>query len=166
MLYFAHNDGEIIIMKKKIIIVVVMIAILAAAIVTVAVINNKPGRNTKLQSFGSIEEALEATDIKIEYSDRLCGIPATDFVSNSSTIEVKYGEAGFTRKTLGVADNSGQSDFSEVTEQNVGGRDVTLKGNDGKVYLAVWNDNNFAYTISVNSGIDADEMIEYIEATR
>ena len=74
------------------------------------------------------------------------------------------------RKTLGVTDNSGNNaEFDETNEQDVRGVKVTMKGKDGKVYLAVRNQNNFAYTISISDlgkGADIDEMIEYIKATR
>ena len=152
-------------MKRKIVLSIVMLAILAAAITAVVVVNNKSGANDIVESYSNIDELNEASDIKIEYSDRLCGMPATDFEANSSMVEIRYSDAGYIRKTLGVVDNSGGDEFSEVTEKNIGGRNVVFKGEDGKVFLAIWNENNFAYTISVSEGIDAEEMSEYINAT-
>lgn len=103
----------------------------------------------------------------MEYPDRLCGFPVTGFRSNSGMIEARYGSGGFIRKTLGVADNSGdKTEYHEIAEQSVNGLTVTLKGDDGLVFLAVWNDNNFAYTVSAANGVTADEMTDYIEATR
>lgn len=154
-------------MKKKNVITIIMVAVFVAAFIAVVVIKNNTPATGKTQSYSSMEEAQKEAPFNMDYSDRLCGYPATDFEANSSTIEVHYADAGFIRKTLGVIDNSGNNtEYSESSEQSINGLSVTLKGNDGLVYLAVWNDNNFAYTISVNEGISIDEMTEYIEATR
>ena len=154
-------------MKKKIIITIMMIAVFVAAFIAVVVIKNNTPATGKTQSYSSMEEAEKAAPFNMDYSDRLCGYPATDFEANSSTIEVHYADAGFIRKTLGVIDNSGNNtEYSESSEQSINGLTVNCKGNDGLVYLAVWNNNNFAYTISVNEGVSVDEMTEYIEATQ
>ena len=155
-------------MKNKIIIGVVVIVILIAAVFAVITISNKAGQNENgLQTYENMDEAAKNASFHMEYPDRLCGFPVTGFRSNSSMIEARYGDDGFIRKTLGVADNSGnKTEYHESTEQSVNGLTVTLKGNDGLVFLAVWNDNNFAYTVSVTNGVNADEMTEYIEATR
>ena len=155
-------------MKNKIIIGVVAIVILTAAVFAVITISNKAGQNENgLQTYENMDEAAKNASFPMEYPDRLCGFPVTGFRSNSSMIEAQYGDDGFIRKTLGVADNSGdQTAYRESAEQSVNGVTVTLKGNDGLVFLAVWNDNNFAYTISAANGVNADEMTEYIEATR
>ena len=139
---------------------------LAAVVITVISVKNHTA-NGRTRSYSTMQEAEKAAPFNMEYSDRLCGYTVSEFVSNSSTIEVRYGGAGVIRKTLGVADNSGKSlKYPESQEQSVDGRTVTLKGDGGLVYIAVWNDNNFAYTISVNEGIPAAEMADYIEATR
>ena len=155
-------------MKNKIIIGVVVIVILIAAVFAVITISNKAGQNENgLQTYENMDEAAKNASFHMEYPDRLCGFPVTGFRSNSSMIEARYGNDGFIRKTLGVADNSGnKTEYHESAEQSVNGLTVTLKGNDGLVFLAVWNDNNFAYTVSVANGVNADEMTEYIEATR
>lgn len=155
-------------MRKKIIISIVAVVVLITAIVAVTVIKNKtvPGGG-RAQSYESMEEATKEAVFNMDYPDRLGGYPATNYKANSSTIEVQYADAGFIRKTLGVADNSGSSSgFDEVSEQSVDGMKVTLKGKDGLIFLAVWKDNNYAYTISVNEGIDVSEMTDYIESTR
>ena len=155
-------------MKNKIIIGVIAIVILTAAVFAAITISNEAGQNENgLQTYENMDEAAKNASFNMEYPDRLCGFPVTGFRSNSSMIEVQYGNDGFIRKTLGVADNSGdQTAYRESAEQSVNGVTVTLKGNDGLVFLSVWNDNNFAYTISAANGVNADEMTEYIEATR
>ena len=146
----------------------VAIVILIAAVFVVFTINNKFEQNEGgAQTYENMDEAAKNVSFHMEYPDRLCGFPVTGFMSNSSMIEVQYGNNGLIRKTLGVADNSGnKTEYKESVEQSVNGITVTLKGNDGLYYLAVWNDNNFAYTVSAATGVTVDEMTEYIEATR
>ena len=155
-------------MKNKIIIGVVAIVILIAAVFAVITISNNSKQNEGgVQTYENMDEAAKNVSFHMEYPDRLCGFPVTGFRSNSSMIEVQYGNNGLIRKTLGVADNSGnKTEYTESVEQSVNGITVTLKGNDGLYYLAVWNDNNFAYTVSAATGVTVDEMTEYIEATR
>ena len=146
-------------MKKKILCIVLIALLIIGAGVLIAV-KNKSSKG----------EATQEAAFDIEYSDRLDGVPATDTSSNSSSIEVTYGDAGFTRKTLGVADNSDKrSDLKEKSEQAVGEYNVTFLGKNGKIYVAKWTYNSFAYTISINDsrdGVDIDEMIDYIKSTR
>ena len=69
--------------------------------------------------------------------------------------------------TKAISDGgTGSAKYAETTEQDVDGRTVTFKGNDGAVNIAVWQENGFTYSISVNGGVDVEEMIEYIKATR
>lgn len=71
-----------------------MIAVLAAAIAAVNVIKNKSVNSNKVKEYGNIEQAVQAADFDMDYTDRLAGAPATGYSSNSSTIEVSYGDAG------------------------------------------------------------------------
>ena len=155
-------------MNKKLITVIFAIILVAVLSVVIAV-NHKTSNSGAEQSYSSIEEANSAASFNLEHSDRLCGNVATGFEANSSTIEVQFGEAGYIRKTLGVTDNSGKNaDFDETSEAEIKGKKVTFKGKNGKVYLAVWTYNNFAYTVSLNengNGVSIEEMTEYIEAT-
>ena len=153
-------------MKKKIIMSVVAILILTAAIVAIIMFNNKLNGG-RIQSYNSIEEAEKEAAFSMQHPDRLCGVPATGFKANSGMIEVLYGDSNYIRKTLGVKDNSGNTaKFKEKTDLNINGMDVTLSGDGGLYSLAVWNDNNFGFTVSTNEGITADEMAEYIETTK
>ena len=154
-------------MKKKIICaVLIALLVISAAVLIIVKQRNNAGKSAD----GSPGAAAEEANFDFEYSDRLCGVPVTDETSNSSTIEISYGDAGFSRKTLGVTDNSDRrNDLTESEEQEIGGYNVTLRGKDGKYYLATWTYNSFAYTISINSseaGADINEMTDYILSTR
>ncbi|MBR3620146.1 MAG: hypothetical protein IKN56_01455, partial [Clostridia bacterium] len=84
-------------MKKKAI-CIIMAAVLVAAVAAVIVIKNKTVKNDRVREYSNIEQAVEAADFDMDYTDRLAGVPATGYSSNSSTIEITYGDAGFIRK--------------------------------------------------------------------
>lgn len=158
-------------MKKKLA-VIGFIVILAAAIAIIIAVRQKTvsGNDTKVNSYETAEEAIAAASFAMDYPDRLCAYPATDFEANSSTIEITYGTSGFVRKTLGVTDNSGSKEaYPETSQQTLNGMEITFSGKDSVIYLATWTYNNFAYTISLEEstgGVDAEEMTTYIESTR
>lgn len=59
------------------------------------------------------------------------------------------------RKANGNDDISGQYDsFDEVTEITVDNLAVTIKRNEGKIYVATWISGDFAYAISSTDGLD------------
>ena len=151
-------------MKKKII-----AAVLVALLVIAAVVLIVYGQKTS-DSGREMTQSVDSANFNMQYSDRLAGVTVTNVKSNSSTIEVTYGDAGYCRKTLGVADNSdNRSDLDEEVQQDITGYRVTLKGKGGSYYLATWSYNSFAYTISIDGqsgGVSLDEMTEYIKATR
>ena len=153
-------------MKKKLF-CIILIALLVIGAALLIIFRLKSNDNVK---DGESGRSVETANFDIQYSDRLMGVPVTDTESNSSTIEIKYADAGFTRKTLGVTDNSDtRNDLTEESTQTVGVYDVKLKGKDVKYYLATWTYNSFAYTISISDayeGADLDTMTEYIMSTR
>ena len=105
-----------------------------------------------------------------KYTDRLAGRPVTDIHCDSITIEIKFGDFGFIRKTYAVIDNSGKNmGFSEKTVLDIDGIMITFRDKNNMVHLAVWNNNNFAYTIGINTvydGIGIEEMTEYVRETK
>jgi len=152
-------------MNKRIILIIALF-LFAAALVTVIIVKNC---GTGADEPGTDTSDKEQAPFPIEFSDRLVGQPFTETRFDSSTIEILFGDVGFIRKTYAVLDNSGGNrGFGEKSELSIGGIDVTFFGENGLVYLAVWNHNNYAYTVSINSGfgVSAEEMAEYVKATK
>ena len=56
------------------------------------------------------------------------------------------------------------NDYSGSQQVKIGDADVTMKGNDGAVSLAVWNDGTNAYSIGIYNaaGITAEEMTQMV----
>ena len=150
-------------MKNKVLISISAIVILIVATVAVIIINNQNGGTP---TGNRPEETTKSAAFDMEYPDRLCGVPVTGMEENSGMIEVRYG-ASFCRKSLSDTNtDDDKTAYDESSEQNVNGITVTFKGGDGLIYLAVWHDNNFEYTVFAEEGVAADDMIDYIEATR
>lgn len=141
-----------------------------AAIITVIYLKNSDAVNGgNIKSYDTIEEAKKNADFGIVYTDKLAGYPETGYSSNGSTIEITYGDAGSIRKTYAAVSSRPTGEYSEESKQNIDGNIVTFKGRDGNVYFALWNENNYVYTIILNEstgGVSADEMTEYVKATK
>ena len=154
-------------MKKKAVIWIILAAVFVAALSAVIVIKHRTVGTSNAQSYSIRQEVQDEIAFPIDASDRLCGFPATDYKADGNTVKIIYGDEGYITKTLGETDGgTGSAKYAETTEQDVDGRTVTFKGNDGAVNIAVWQENGFTYSISVNGGVDVEEMIEYIKATR
>ncbi len=153
---------------KKTVSVIVLIAVLAGGISSVIFLKSKLTDNT--QQSDTMDTLTEAAAFDMIYSDRLAGVPVTDYYSDSSTIEVSYGDAGFIRKTLGSADDiDNRTNLTESEERIINGNKVTLMGTGGKYYLATWKNNSFSYVISINDtyeGVSFEDMSDYISSTR
>lgn len=49
-----------------------------------------------------------------------------------------------------------------MEELQVGGNTITVKGIGGKYYLAIWEDGESAYSLSMSAGADKAEMLKII----
>ena len=68
------------------------------------------------------------------------------------------------RKARGSEDISGDyNEFDNVTETQVNGSAVTIKGNGDGFSLALWVSGDYSYSVSVSSGISENALKEIIE---
>ena len=69
------------------------------------------------------------------------------------------------RKAAGTDDASGDyRDYPESQQMTVGDVEVTMKGDDGAISLAVWNDGTNAYSIGIygGAGLTEEEMTQMV----
>lgn len=67
------------------------------------------------------------------------------------------------RKSLGEGDNSGDfNSYGIEAEAAVHDYTVTMKGNEGYFYLAVWTDGEYSYSIQLSNGLTREELEELI----
>lgn len=121
----------------------------------------------------TLEEAEKNAGFSIQVPDKIGGVSATAFRNlGQEMLEVIYyngeQEVARIRKSLDNKDNSGNYvGYAEIQNKKIGDRDVTLKGNDGKVVLAIWNDRAYGYSISVDEpGVSLEEMTALVEVVK
>ena len=78
-------------------------------------------------------------------------------LEDSNMIQVDYENGMYIRKASGSGDISGDyNDYSKVETVN----GVTLKGENGKFSLAVWNRDGYTYAVGVQEAMSQSDMLE------
>ena len=122
----------------------------------------------------SLEEAAKLAGFEITlaaepdgYPERLIQAVQNDmiqvFFTDGDLAEEETASVLF-RKAVGSEDISGDyNEYASVTEQDVNGRTVTLKGDGKLTYLAIWTDGEFSYSVSVSNGADTDAVLALVD---
>ncbi len=120
----------------------------------------------------SLEEAEEAAGFRMTVPETVLSDERVSIaVYDGNMIQVTYGTEDGTetvcciRKAEGTEDISGDyNEYTEVTTKILRGREVTLKGNNGTVSLAVWTADGYSYSVGlVDRPVTAEEMTEILE---
>ena len=118
---------------------------------------------------GTLKEAEEDAGFKIQIPDEIRGVKAVAFRNlGTEMLEVIYydgdAEVARVRKGTGAEDISGDYNVYEIEEAvDVTGTQVTLKGSADGYALAVWNEDDYAYAVSVTKKITKDEILQIVE---
>ncbi len=71
------------------------------------------------------------------------------------------------RKGKGIDDVSGDyTEYDKTSTVEVNNQSITLKGNGDKINVAIWNDGEFSYSITVNigdAGINSDVITDLVK---
>lgn len=134
------------------------------------------------EGFSTLEQAVKAAGFEMSVPDAPKGYETAIYRVNTGTqmLEVIYSdkdlenedavEAYRIRKAIGSDDISGDyNDYSEKNEVSVSGNQVTLKGNDGKVFVAIWTSGEFTYAIDIDmngQGLSSEDVIALANATK
>jgi hypothetical protein len=71
------------------------------------------------------------------------------------------------RMSAGSEDNSGNyNDYGEVKNNSAGDYTVTIKGDNGQYYLAVWEYGGYSYSINIPNGVSEDEILKIVLSVR
>lgn len=122
--------------------------------------------------YETLAEAARAAGVELTAPDSVNGSDRRIFRAiENDLLEVIYckgeEEIARIRKAVGAGDISGDYNvYPQVDTVTVNGAEVTRKGDAGKVSLATWTAGEYTYSISVESGISAREMIRLISAVR
>lgn len=134
------------------------------------------------EEFSTLEQAVKVAGFEISVHNAPKGYETAIYRVNTGTrmLEVIYSdkdlenedavEAYRIRKAIWSDDISGDyNDYSEKTEVSVSGNQVSLKGNDGKFFVATWTSGELTYAIDIDmdgQGLSGDEVIALVNATK
>ena len=116
----------------------------------------------------SLEEAQQLAGFSIQVPDSIDGYPNRFIqVMDTSIVQILYENDDeqqiLIRKGTGSNDISGDyNTYSETSQIIVSDSSVTLKENDGKIMVAIWNDGSYSYAIDA-SGLTPEDMTALIE---
>lgn len=120
-------------------------------------------------TYQSLEEAEEAAGFVLSVPESFEGAARREIaVIDGRIIDVTYldGEDNrilTIRKGTGEEDISG--DYNEYTKEAVmdlGGLSVTVKGGEDRIFLALWQEGDYSYTVSFDEGGTEDQLKEII----
>lgn len=71
------------------------------------------------------------------------------------------------RKAVGSADVSGDyNEYASVISQELRGRSVTLKGDGKLIFLAIWTEGDYSYSVSVSNGMTSAAILDLVNALK
>lgn len=121
------------------------------------------------QDYDSLADAEKAAGFELSLPESLPA-DAVIQVMEKQTVQVIYTKDGneyIIRKGVGSSDISGDySDYAESSSATVDGVDVTMKGSDGTISLAIWVVGDYSYSVGVESGISAADMTAIVAAVK
>lgn len=122
------------------------------------------GENTQIpnpwQEYKTVSEAAKAAGVSFSAPDELAGYKASYIQAMSGIVEVRYSDGSneiTVRKGNGTDDISGDYNvYKNVSEKEIGGVTVTLKGNNGGINSASWTDGTNSYSVYSENELPAD----------
>ncbi len=119
--------------------------------------------------YNTLEEAEKTVGFDITVPDSYGEYTELFYaVIEGKTLEVQYYHGDdrgmYIRKAHGSENISGDfNEYNTVTETEVNGNTVTIKGNGDEFSLALWVSGDYSYSVSVSSGISESALKEIIE---
>ncbi len=119
------------------------------------------------KDYETMEEAEKAAGFDMTVPETLDKREVTLIqVMNDKMIQVFYGEDEdrvIVRKAEGSEDISGDyTEFGETGTVDVNGAEVTLKGDEGKVKVAIWTAGKYTYAVDADQPVSQDTMAAWI----
>lgn len=107
--------------------------------------------------------AFQVPDTVTGYADRSISAIANDI------IQLRYDnqkdQSVLLRKAAGTEDVSGDyNTYDQVKTVTVKEKSVTMKGRDGKVFVAVWTQNGYSFAIDSDAGLSTDVVTALVQA--
>lgn len=132
------------------------------------------GENTQIANpwvdCASMEDAVKIAGFTFEVPEQIDGYPnqAIQAIEND-IIQVVYDDGAnsiYIRKGVGTEDISGDyNEYEQSDEVSIGEFQVTEKGNDGKIHVAIWNDGDYSFCVGT-PGMSVEEIVAIIEQVK
>ena len=118
-----------------------------------------------LVDYDSLEEAEKVVGFELSYSESIKAESYT--IINGTTLQLNLENDGYLRKAKGREDISGDyNEYEKAETKTAEGKSVTLKGNGGKVMLAIWTDGDYTYCVGITDGISEADMLLIVNAVK
>lgn len=126
--------------------------------------------NPWVDCYASMEDAVKIAGFSFEVPKQIEGYPNQVIQAiENDIIQVIYNDGAnsiYIRKGVGTGDISGDyNEYEQSDEVSIGEYQVTEKGNDGKVSVAIWNDGNYSFCVGT-PGMSAEEIAAIIEQVK
>ncbi len=170
-------------MKKLIAVFLGMMMILGAAGCANTTVENRSADTENVEipnpfvDFVSMEEAEKFAGFPISLPSTIDGYPTRVIQAvQNEMIQVLFfdketadegAQVIMIRKAIGSADISGDyNDYQEVNTVTVDDKEITVKGNDGKIHVAIWNSGDHSYSITSDTGVSIDTVSDWIRSVQ
>lgn len=120
--------------------------------------------------FGSLEELSEGVGFTVneiqEVPFEVEAVKYTSFWGEFAEIEYQGKNNTLTlRMAARSGDVSGDySEYADIENHRINDYDITMKGNDGRYCLAVWEQEGYSYSVRITNGISEAELLEIVQS--
>lgn len=119
----------------------------------------------------TLADAAKVTGFSMAAPDKLEGYPQRMIQTmNDEMIQVIYenGDSSVTvRKEAGSGDISGDyNQYAQTKTAAINGSNVTMRGEDGLVMTAIWENGGYTYAVTSDAGLSADAMTALIQSVK
>lgn len=119
----------------------------------------------------TLEDAAKAVGFDLDAPDKVNGSSRRGIQTmDGEMIQIFYGDEDhevLIRKAQGGEDVSGDyNSYAQVMTVDVNGTNVTVKGENDLVYLAVWTNGGYTYSISARAGMSGTDMAALVRLVK
>ncbi len=122
-------------------------------------------------SHATLSEAAKAAGFDLTVPEKVNGSPRQNIQTmDGGMIQVFYGDEEnqiCIRKAPGNEDISGDyNSYAQVTNVDIDGTSVTMKGENNTLHLAIWTSGEYTYSISARAGMSRTDMSALVQLVK
>lgn len=144
-----------------------------------------------ITEYETLEEAVKAAGFEFSVPDTISGYENRQFMTIGQEIiqalysnedelsqlsddelnDINWEEVDFTsndlciRKSVGNDDISGDyNEYAEINTISINNLEITTKGNEDTVNVAIWTNNGYTFAITTNNSMSSEQLSELIKS--